>query len=247
MLVDYERDFVSILFDAEPSERAIERLGGLRERWLLYRDMVRSRMQKMIENGLPRTVKALGDERYGAMYAQWLAESPPRTRYIREIVPAFVAFATPRWNADESVPRWAIELAEYESTRWVVGQEHVEWPSDVSEFTFEKIAVMNPTLRLLRFEHRVSDPLPEGATDYERKKTAVIVYRRPDNDRIGAWIPNALSADLVEGWLREDASVAEVVKRVCAEKCAPIDENLVESLGTMLAGFLEKGIVLGGR
>jgi len=247
MIVDHQRRFMSVLLAAEPSEDDLKKLGGLRERWLLYRDMVRKRMRNMIKAALPRTVAALGQEKYVALYDAWLDEVAPRTRYIREIVPAFAEFAIPRLNADKDAPRWLGELARYESTWWLVGYDDALWPDEVEEFAFETRPVMNPTLRVLRFEHRVHEKLPEGETDYPVKPHGVVLYRNRDTDKIFAWVPNALSTDLIEGWAEGKDSVADVVKRVCEAREVPIDPKFIESLGTMLADFIQRTMILGGH
>lgn len=247
MIVDHQRHFMQVMLSAEPPAEALEKLGGQPERWLTYRDMVRRRMRGMIRAGLSRTTAAIGEPAYEATYEAWLDDAPPRTRYIREIVPAFAAFAIPRWVADEEVPGWVVDLARLEAAKWEVGYIDVEWPEAPGDFAFEKVAVMNPTLRQLRLDHPVQKKLDEGETAYAPKATAVMVYRKQEDDRIYTWFPNALSADLVDGWLAGDAPVTEVVKRVCADHDTAITEEFIESLGGMLAEFIEQGMVLGAR
>jgi hypothetical protein len=236
---------MNVLLSAEPSESDLEKLGGVRERWLLYRDMIRKRMRKMIAVGLGRSVAALGEERYHALYDAWLDAGETRTRYIREIVPMFAEFAVPRLNADKDVPRWAVELVQYEAARWLVGYEDVAFPEDVGEFAFEKVPVLNPTLRLLHFEHRIHEPLEEGAPEYPHSPCAVAVYRNRDDDKIYRWVPNALTADLLEGFLEGEEPVTEVVKRVCEARAVPIDAKFIESLGATFAKLITRTMVLG--
>ncbi len=247
MIVDHQRTFMNVLLSAEPSESDLEKLGGLRERWLLYRDMIRKRMRNMIAVGLKRSVGAIGEARYHQLYDAWLDEGQTRTRYIREIVPMFADFAVPRLEADPKVPRWAIELLRYEATRWLVGYEDIAFPEEVADFAFEKAPVMNPTLRLLRFEHRVHQQLEEGATQYAPSKCAVAVYRSRDDDKIYSWVPNPLSADLLEAFLAGDEPVTTVVQRVCGARGVLIDEKFIESLGTMFADLISRTMVLGSR
>lgn len=247
MIVDHQRRFMNVLLSAEPSEDDLSRLGGLRERWLLYRDMVRKRMRNMIRVALRRSVDAIGEGRYVELYDAWLAEEAPRTRYIREIVPAFTEHALPRLGADPKVPRWALELMKYETARWLVGYEDAAPPAEVSDFDFEKTPVMNPTLRLLRLAHRVHEPLNEGETDYADSACAIAVYRNRDDDKIYTWVPNALSADLIEGFLASDAPVTDVVRRVCEARGVSIDPKFVESLGSMFADMISRTMVLGSR
>ncbi len=247
MIIDHQRRFMNVLLSAEPSDDDLRELGGLKERWLLYRDMIRKRMRNMIAVGLKRTVAALGEERYHALYDAWLDEGAPRTRYIREIVPLFAEASIPRLEADEDVPRWAAELMRYEATRWLVGYEDVAFPEDYEEFAFEKTAVLNPTIRLLRFDHRVHRPLSEGETEYAQAPCAVAVYRNRVDDKIYSWAPNPLSADLLEGFLAGDAPVTEVVKKACEARGVAIDAKFIESLGTMFADLISRTMVLGSR
>jgi hypothetical protein len=238
---------MSVLLAAEPSEDDLRELGGLRERWLLYRDMIRKRMRGMIASGLPRSVEALGKARYGAHYDAWLDEAAPRTRYIREIVPAFADFLLPRLAADGKLPRWLPELVRYEATWWRVGYADAAWPTDASELSFEKRPLLNPTATLLRFEHRVHEKLPEGETDYPPSPTAALVYRNRDDDKIYTWVPNPLSADLIDAFIAGEESLTDVVKRVCAARDVSIDAKFVESLGTMLADLVSRTVILGSR
>jgi hypothetical protein len=247
MIVDHQRRFMSVILSAEPSEDDLRELGGLRERWLLYRDMVRKRMRNMIASGLPRSVALLGTEAYGAHYDAWLDEVAPRTRYIREIVPAFADHVVPRLARDPNVPRFIPELVRYEATWWRAAYDDSPWPTDVEELAFEKRPVLNPTVALLRFEHRVHEKLREGETDYAPSPVAILVYRNRDDDKIYTWVPSALCADLVEGFLHGEVSLTDVAKRISEARGVAIDAKFVENLGTMLADLVTRTVLLGSR
>jgi hypothetical protein len=243
-LADTQRAFSRVLLARSPAEADLSSLGGMRERWLLYRDMVRTRMRKMIATGIPRTVTALGEDAYGDLYDGWLDEAQPRTRYIREIVPAFVAFAIPRIERDAR--GFLADLARFESARWEVGYLDVSVPVDLAELSFEHPVTLNPTLRLLRLSHAVhAEPDPAGA--YEAKPTTLLVYRRLDDDKTAWWSPTPVYADIVEGLLAGTASITDVVKAAAEKHSVAIDPPFVETLGSTLAMLVERTVILGGR
>ena len=54
MLADHAKAMQRVCFGAEPSEADLELLGS-RERWLVYRDLVRNRLNHVIRVALART------------------------------------------------------------------------------------------------------------------------------------------------------------------------------------------------
>lgn len=245
MLVDTQRRFVEICFRIEPPEEALQELGGQRERWLLYRHMVRTRMRNMLATALKRTVASLGDEAWGRWYDRWLHEAPPRTRYIREIVPEFIAFALPRWAEDESIPGWVAELATLEATRWEVSSLHAPAP-EAGELAFEKVPVLSPAVRLLRVEHAVHRKRTDDDAPPAQEPTHLCIYRT-DDDRTAVWAIDDFAAALLEAFERGEEDVTTSVKRIAAARKLPIDDRLVQRLGTLLAEFVQRSILLGAR
>jgi hypothetical protein len=243
MLVDTERRFIRICFTREPREDDLAALGGIRDRWLLYRHMVRARLRTMIESALKRTVPALGEGAWHGWFDRWLDEAPPRTRYIREIVPELVAYCLPRWESDTTIPAWVPELARLEAARWEVGYADAPLPV-AGELSFEKTAVLTPHVRVLRASHAVH----RTQASYEPEPGAVhlVVYRRPD-DRTAVWAVDDFTAALVEGLAPGNRNVTDTVKAAAAELDIPIDEKLVQRIGAVLAELVSRGILLGAR
>ena len=93
-----QQAFARICFDPSPSPDDLALLHDADERWLLYRDMVRSRLIGMVRSGLPRSSELLGDTRLEASVASWLAGGGPRSRFIRQIVDEIVEHALPTWS-----------------------------------------------------------------------------------------------------------------------------------------------------
>ena len=241
MLVDVERRFVRVCFAREPREDDLTALGGMRDRWLLYRHMVRTRLRAMIANALSRTVAALGEEAWTSWFDRWLDEAPPRTRYIREIVPELLDYCSPRWERDAGVPPWVIELAALEATRWEVGYTDEPKP-EAGELAFEKVPVLSPATRVLRFAH----PVHEKRDAYVEQPTQLCVYRRPD-DKTVVWAVDAFTAGIVEAFATGDRTITDTVKAVAARLEIPLDEKLVHRIGTVLAELVQRGILLGAR
>jgi hypothetical protein len=244
VLTEHERNFTRVCFAQSPPEDALEALGARRDRWLLYRDMVRARLRRMIEAGLPRTVEALGRPAYGKWYDRFLDEAPPRSRYIREVVPEFVAHVKPRWKEDSTIPAWVCDLAEYELAKWEAGWVEGE-VIDAGELTFEKIPVVNPTLRTLQLRHRVHEKLPLGA-DYPEQPVILGVFRRED-DKVSTWVLTERTLWLLQELTRGELTTTEAAKKMAAERGLAIDEKFATMIGSTLADLLESGMLLGAR
>jgi hypothetical protein len=240
MLAENQAAFTNVCFAREPSEADLETLGALRDRWLLYRGMVRVRLARMIESGIPKSVAAMGKARFDDAFARWLDEARPASRYIREIVGEFVAFALPRIESD---PPWLTDLMRYEIARWEVGFADVKLP-EAGEFSFDKIAVVNPTLRLLPVAFRVDQKPDENG--YRAEAKTICIFRTA-GDRVTTWSLGDRGAAWLSALTRSERPVTDTIKDVAKERGETIDAKYVESLGGTLAKFLEASILLGVR
>lgn len=241
MLSEREAAIARVCFDAEPSRTDLESLGSP-DRWLLYRRMVRHRLKKVTSTALPRTKRVLGEERFETMIAAWFAAGGPRARYFRNVPIDFCRLALPRWKAQ--APPWVAELAELEIAIWSVKYASSEHPP-ASDFAFDKPPLLTPALEILRFAypvHRTPAP-PEG---YAPEPTLLCIYRDQEHQPV-TWTLNTLAADLIEAWVPGDRTVAETVQTVAAAHNTEISPAFVDKLATMIADFLGRGVLLGGR
>ena len=241
MLSDREAAIARVCFDAEPSETDLESLGAP-DRWLLYRKMVRHRLKKVASTALPRTKRALGEDRFEIMVAAWFAGGGPRARYFRNVPIDFCQFALPRWKAEESP--WIAELAELEIAIWSVKYASSQHPP-ASDFSFDKPPLLTPALEILRFAHPVHRT-PTPSEGYAPEQTLLCIYRDPEHQPV-TWILNALAADLIETWVAGDRTVAETVQMVAAAHNTEISPAFIDKLSTLIADFLERGVLLGGH
>lgn len=240
MLADHIEAMQRVCFGKEPSENDLDRLGS-RERWLVYRSLVRNRLRGVVGAALPRTKEALG-ERFSESVDAWFEHGGPATRYFRHVPRDFYTHAAELWQA--SAPGWLGSLAEYEIARWDVRYA----PSNeapVTEFAFDRVPLLSPALRVLRLAHAVHET-PAPTDGYREQETILCVYRNKDHQPI-PWTLNPIAASLVEAWIHGNKPVTETVHEVARAHDTEIGEAFVEKLSTMIADFLTRGILLGSR
>ena len=241
MLAERAQAMRRICFDSEPSEADLALLGS-RERWLVYRELVRSRLVGVIEAALPRTKAAVGAAALDSAIDDWLGTGGPRARYFRHVPNELAELAIPIWRRTEDP--WIVDLARYEMARWSV--RHAPPNAEpAADFTFDTRPVVATGVALLRLDHRVHET-PTPATGYPHDPVVLCIHR----DRAHRALPqelNALAADLLEAWQRGEETVTESVQRVAAEHGTEIGPGFVEKLSSLITGFLDHGILLGGE
>ncbi|MGE0784129.1 MAG: putative DNA-binding domain-containing protein [Sandaracinaceae bacterium] len=241
-LEEVQRAFTRICFDREPSDADFAVLHDDRERWMLYRGMVRRRLLGMLRQGLPKTAALLGP-RFDDASVAYLAEHAPKTRFIREIVHELVEHALPRWREDPSLPAHLTDLVRYEDTKWRVGAR--EWPATPAlseELDFEGRAVMNPTALDVGLDHRVDKDAMAPARLRETHRA--IVYRKPGSGRIHTYVLNRIGAELYDAW-RAEPSFAAGARAVLTANAREPDARFIDGMAQILAEMVEHSIVLG--
>lgn len=234
---------LDICFAPTPSEGALDRVGD-RERWLVYRKMVRARLHRVCTIALPRTVACAGEARFDAWVERWFAQRGPRTRYFWRVIGEFADFTL---EQEEPGPAWLLELLRYEATLWHTRHDEAEPGSSALPLDFERVPSVNPTLSLLHFGHPVHRALREDEGAYPREPTQLAVFRRADDDKAVTWTLNPMGAALVGRWQLERETLREAVLAVTAERGTSMTPRFLESLAGLLEGLLERGLLLGSR
>lgn len=241
MLVDTAKAIQRVCFDFEPSEHDLELLGS-RERWLIYRDLVRTRMTTVIEAALPRTKAAIGNDSFRRMIDEWLATGGSETPYYRQVPNELAAFAIPVWQ--DTAPPWLADLARYEITGWSVRHAPPDSTPD-AEFTFDARPVLGAAVSVLRLDYPVHQtPTPDAGYDHD---PVILCLYRDEEHRATLQTLNPLAADLLQAWQRAEETVAESVQRVAAAHDTAIGPAFIEKLSTLISTFVEQGILLGGH
>lgn len=241
MLADQAKAMQRVCFGTEPSESDLELLGS-RERWLIYRDLVRNRLNKVIGVALARTKSAIGAEAFDRAVDKWLATGSPKTRYLRYVPSELAEFAIPIWQ--QSQAPWVADLAGYEITAWEV-RHAPRNPTPSAEFSFDRKPVLATAVKVLRLAYPVQNrPTPDAG--YEPEATILCLYRDKNHRPVHREL-NPLAADLLDAWCGADQTVAESVQRVAAAHHSEIGPNFIEKLSVLIADFLQQDILLGGR
>jgi hypothetical protein len=244
-LIDVERAVLSICFEAEPPAAALRALGEP-ERWLLYRELTRERLLREIQSALPRTCAALGDERLKRAFSEHLDRDPPRTRFFREVVIAFATSALRTFEGDTSLPGHARDLLRYEAALWEVSDLEAAASGEITEFSFERVPVVTPALRLLHVSHAVHLPADaEGSCS--PGEHWLCVQLDPEDARSRTWSLNRTSYVLLQEFQRARSTAADGVQRVAKQLGRRVTQQFVDHLCESLAQWIEVGILVGSR
>ncbi|MFW2388293.1 MAG: putative DNA-binding domain-containing protein [Polyangiales bacterium] len=235
MLAEHAKAMQSVCFGAEPSEADLALLGS-RERWLVYRDMVRHRLVQIIGVALARTKQALGDEAFERLIDDWLSTGGPKTRYLRHVPSELTEFALPVLEATQ--PAWASDLARYEIATWTV-RHAAPAAAPGAEISFERRPVLGTALEILRLDYPVHQS-PTPPSGYEPKETILCVYRN-ESHRASTRKLNSLAADLLEAWKRSEETISESVQRIAAAHGTEITPVFIEKLSALIADFVSGG------
>lgn len=242
-VIAIQRAFTRVCFDETPREEDLSILHADRERWLMYRSMVRERLHGMLRSGLPKTAALLGKTRFNAAVSSYLAERGPRSRYIRDVIDELVEHALPRWESDASMPAHLPDLARYEAAKWRAAS--LEWDAEpVRDFDFEAIPVFNPSLCTVTLRHRVDKDAEAPSTLAEPHHA--LCYRKPGSPRVFTYVVNDIGGRLLTAW-RSGSSCADGARAVLAELGREPDARFIDGMAGVLADLLEHKILLGSR
>jgi hypothetical protein len=244
-LVDVERAVLSVCFEAEPPEAALRSLGEP-ERWLLYRELTRERLLREIQFALPRTCAALGDALLQRAFVAHLDRDPPRTRFFRDIVLAFATSARQSLEGEACLPSHLFDLLRYEATLWEVNDLEPAAPGGVEEFSFDKVPVLTPALRLLEVDHAVH-MLSDAPGSCGPGRFWLCVQLDPEDAHSRTWSFNRTSFELLAEFRRGERSAADGVQHVASALGRRVTPQFVDHLCESLAQWIEVGIVVGSR
>jgi hypothetical protein len=244
-LIDVERAVLSICFQAQPPEAALRALGE-RDRWLLYRELTRDRLFREIQFALPRSCAALGDSHVQRAFVAHLDRDPPRTRFFREVVTAFATSALKTLEGEAGLPSYALDLLRYEAVLWEVSDLEAAAVGDVADFSFERVPVVTPALRLLQVKHAVHLPSASKGS-CARGDFWLCVQLDPEDSRSRTWSLNRTSYALLEEFQRGERSAADGVQHVAVRIGRRVTPQFVDHLCESLAQWIEVGILVGSR
>ena len=247
-LADYQRSFMRASFAAQPEERDLQWLGE-RDRFLLYRQMIRGRLLGMVRVAFKESEAHVGRAAFEASFSRFLDREPPRSRLLRDVVAAFGDFARRDRDLLDSAPAYLADLLRFEECKWRVGYVKATFASEgedgVRALDFAGVLVLNPTLVQLSLDypvHRVGSDEP-----IERRPTHLLIYRPPGDDGLRWYAVKPFFAALIERGRSQKEPLAESV-RAAAEACGlAVDQALVEQLSSDVTLAVSRGVILGVR
>jgi hypothetical protein len=243
-LIDLQRRVVATCFGPEPSAEQLAALGDGRV-WGLYRKMIRGRIRGELKAAFRKTYAALGRDGFERMLDAYLLEAPPRTRFFYALPGEVAQLMVPRLRADASVPPFAADLLAYEAALRCVADLPDRAPAVAGEFAFDKRPLLAPALRLVALEHAVHKPAGDDG-GYERAATQLCVYRRAEDKRARVWSLNPVMFALMQRFAAQQEPVQASIQQVAVERNIALDASFVDGLCTVLADFIERGVILGG-
>lgn len=244
-LIDLQRRVVANCFGPEPAQEQLAALGDVRV-WGLYRRMIRNRIRGELKVAFRRTYAALGRDGFERLLDAYLLESPPRTRFFYALPGEFARLLEPRLRADAGVPPYAADLLAYEAAVRCVADllDRVEAPA--GDFAFDRPPLLAPALRLLALEHAVHKPAqPDGS--YERTPALLCVYRRAEDRKARIWSCNPVLFALMQRFAAASEPVQVSIQHVAKERGIALNPAFIDGLCTVLADFIERGVILGSR
>lgn len=238
-LANYQELVTRVCFAASPSEDDLSALGH-KERWLTYRRMVRTRLIGVIRTALPRTSEALGDA-FSPLLSAWFDAHPPASPIFHHLPREFADFAMPTLQPAQR------DLLRFEIAVWSLRAVVEEHPA-VSELSFEAPIVLQNALSILELEHPSQLKGPEALEPLKAGSGPVrlLLYRNEEH-RIMTLRINALAAALLRGWMAPHESLAGAVRDASEEVGATMGPKFMDSLGGLLADYLQRGIVRGSQ
>jgi hypothetical protein len=239
-LIDTQRAVLALCFRAQPPAEALHALGG-GPQWLVYRELVRERLLRELKVALPRTAALCTPAVLDETFVWQLEHAPPRTRYFREVVRAFVEAALARWAEDPGLPPACRDMARYELALWDVSDLDARPDGALQEFAFDRVPVVSGALALLEVGHAVHLPECSPGTHY------LCVHRQHDGERPRTFRLTRPTYELLRELCAGERSVSESVRQLAAAGGARIDAAYLDALCATLAQFIEVGIVLGSR
>ena len=243
MLRTHQERILRVCFQAHVEANDLEELGNAK-RWLVYRQMVRDRLKRVVRNAMPRTLEAMGERRFTEAFDRWLDDSPPQSRFYRNVPIEFAARLRRSWLTIPPEALWLPDLLSLELCRWTRRFVLPRDPPAAAELDFEKVPVFNPTAELLRLEHRVNMK-PDADGNYLSAPTHMCVYRSFDDHTVRVRILNVSAAEMLRRWCEGENTLSEGVQDASAALGFAIDQGFIDSLSTMLASFIEAGLLLG--
>jgi hypothetical protein len=244
-LLAYQRAVMRVAFAPEPAAEDLARLEDV-PGFGLYRHMLRTRLLGMSKVAFKNSFAALDAGAFEACFTRYLAERPPRSAFIRDVVADFGPFARADAQLLAAGPPFLCDLLAFEELKWRLSYLAGAYPrgeDGLRELDFEGRPVWNFSLRVLPLRHAVHTSSEAPAA----LPCDLLMYRPQAVDEVRWYVGDPFFVALLRRSLAHEETLAELVQRVAAERAQAIDAALLETLATSLTLALQRGLLLGVR
>jgi hypothetical protein len=185
--------------------------------------------------------------RFDVDFDEFLRESPPVTRLLKDVTPRFLDFALPRWQSDPSLPRYLPDLARHEALQIEVATLLTRPKENVlAELGLDEPVEFIDAARLVHYDWAVHR-LPEDETSREvpeRVRVSLLAYRSPEYE-VRYLELGSFAAELLSRLLVERQSLRLALTGAAAKLQLPLDGELLGASARLLSELAERGALLG--
>jgi uncharacterized protein len=249
-LPSYQEALRDALLSRDPPEASFVALGANPERWKVYRRMVRSRFAENIEHGFERLRGAVGEDRFREMIWQFLAESPPRSHYLRDVPGEFLRFFEQNYDRLArafGLPVHALDLARYEWAELETSYSDEEVAAEtIGPLAMDRVPALSPAHRLIDVAYPVHRT-EEGAHAHaiHAAPFSLCLYRDPKTHEVAVLELTPVTAIMLSSMESRTSTLTDIVRNAADAVGATLDVAFVDALSTVLADFVERGLLLG--
>lgn len=245
-LREYQQRVLRVSMALEPAADDLQSLEHA-QAFSLYRHMIRTRLVGMAKVAFKQSCAQAGDAAFEACFARYLAQRPPRSPLIRDVVADFGPFAAADQQLLGPSPALLHDLLRFEEHKWRIGYAPGVYArpgqDGVRKLDFEGRPVWNFSLHVL--VQRFPVHLTEGSA--EPQAGELLMYRPPHTDEVRWYVADGFFAALWRRSQQHAETLAELVQRVAEERALALDAALLEGLATSLTLAVERGVLLGVR
>ena len=219
-------------------------------RLAVYRSLVRNGLSSVVLHMLPRTrgrLNAAAAGRFDADFAAFVDERGPRTHFLRDVPFEFVAWASPRWRADETLPAYVADLASHELTHFDVASADAIAPdAELGDVALDRALVFHASTRLVRYAFAVHElsPEPHASDAPPARDVRLLAYR--DADHGVRWLELTPLAAAIAHRLLGGEALAPAIEHACADLDA-LPSAVSAEVARLLADLGARGVLLGAR
>ncbi len=242
------RAFFAERYDLSP--RDLDSLGQLDPaRLLVYRDMVHSRLRRVIRDWLPRTLRRVSKSSFRITFAAFMEARAPRTRYLRCVPAEFAEFAAPRWQGDPEAPDYIVDLMHHEilleDLRFApLGGE----PMTGNPMALDRPMRVDSSAQVVRYAFAVHElpQDPDDDTAPARRDTRLLAYRDRASHRVRLLDLTDRAAAVVERLIAGEP-VQAALTGACAQLGQALDDEFLAAMVPFLADLEDREVLLGAE